>query len=333
MNIYEAEDFADAVELKIKLGMFNEKKGRVICWWSGGITSAVACRIAIDLYGKENCRVIMLDTRNEDYDTYRFKRDCEKWYGIPIEMLTCIKYPDYKSKHTYVDIGKDYESIQDVWIKHKSLNVATGAICSTELKRRVRERWQKTNEFDYQVFGFEFDKSEFNRALSLKLNHQNAKSIYPLLMLGYNKNDCLQIVQDAGIEVPRAYKLGFKNNNCLNTGCVQGGIGYWQKMKRDFPDKFDKMADMEHNLTNTKGIPVTMLKSQSKSDKDNNTTLVFLKKHPDYPELKCIDDMPECKVEPLFECNGFCGLSDLNQKVDTWNQINFDVGYLENEIK
>ena len=49
---------------------------KVICWWSGGITSAVACKLAIDLYGKENCRVIMLDTKNEHEDTYRFKDDC-----------------------------------------------------------------------------------------------------------------------------------------------------------------------------------------------------------------------------------------------------------------
>lgn len=27
------------------------------------------------------------------------------------------------------------------------------------------------------------------------------------------------------------YKLGFTNNNCFGTGCVQGGIGYWQKVE------------------------------------------------------------------------------------------------------
>ena len=56
------------------------------------------------------------------------KTDCEKWFGQPIEVIT--------------EIGKDYKSIQDVWTKHKSLNVATGAICSTQLKRRVREKYQ-----------------------------------------------------------------------------------------------------------------------------------------------------------------------------------------------
>jgi hypothetical protein len=26
----------------------------IIAWWSGGITSAVACKLAIDLYGRES---------------------------------------------------------------------------------------------------------------------------------------------------------------------------------------------------------------------------------------------------------------------------------------
>jgi 3'-phosphoadenosine 5'-phosphosulfate sulfotransferase (PAPS reductase)/FAD synthetase len=289
---------------------------KIICWWSGGITSAVACKVALDLYGAENCRVIMIDTKNEDDDTYRFKSDCEKWYGVNIEVIT--------------GIGDDYKDIESVWFKHKSLNVANGAICSSKLKRAVREKWQEHNDFDFQVFGFEFDKKEFNRALSLSKNHPKAKSIYPLLMKGYTKDDCLRIVQDAGIEIPRMYSLGFRNNNCFKTGCVQGGIGYWQKMKKEFPEKFNKMADIEHELTNIKGEPVTMLKDQSNETKKNVLetdikwkNLVFLKKHPKYPELKCLDDMKEREVKPLFECNGFCGINELTEKSETENEINY----------
>jgi hypothetical protein len=293
------------------------KDKKLICWWSGGITSAVACKVALDLFGTDNdCRVIMIDTNNEDEDTYRFKSDCEQWYGKPIEVIT--------------EIGKQYESIQDVWISHESLNVATGAICSTKLKRGARERWQKDNEYDYQVFGFEFDKSEFNRALSLS-KIKKANGIYPLLMMGYDKDDCLKIVQDAKIEIPRMYKLGFRNNNCFKTRCVQGGIGYWQKMKRDFPDKFNNMAELEHTLTNLRGEPVTMLKDQSKESKEkvNQSGIkwkqfLFLKKHDDYPELKCIDDMKPQEVKPLFECNGFCGTDVFSSKNETKDEINYD---------
>src|SRR5690606_9655703 len=105
------------------------KNKRIVCWWSGGVTSAVSIYLAIQLFGKKNVEIYFIDTFNEDDDTYRFKNDCEKLYGIPIETLTRI--------------GDDYESIQDVWRKHKSLNVATGAICSSELKRAVRIKWEK----------------------------------------------------------------------------------------------------------------------------------------------------------------------------------------------
>jgi 3'-phosphoadenosine 5'-phosphosulfate sulfotransferase (PAPS reductase)/FAD synthetase len=95
---------------------------------------------AIDIFGKERVRVIMIDTENEHPDTYRFKKDCEDWYDLKIEIIT--------------GIGEKYGNIFDVWRKHKSLNTATGAICSTNLKRLVREKWEKENpNYTHQVFG------------------------------------------------------------------------------------------------------------------------------------------------------------------------------------
>lgn len=288
---------------------------KIICWWSGGVTSAVACKLAIDLFGKDKCRVIMIDTKNEHEDTYRFKRDCEKWYELPIEIITAI--------------GGKWQSIQDVWITRKSLNTATGAICSTELKRVVREKWEKENNFKHQVFGFEFEPKEFNRAKGMTLNHPKIKAIYPLLMYGLTKKDCLQIISDAKIEVPLVYKFGYKNNNCFKTGCVQGGVGYWQKIQREDVAKFNEMANMEHYLTELKGEPVTMLKDQSKeaktkSKEDKTKAFVFLRKNENYPDLKSIDEMPQCKVEPLFECNGMCGVNDLIERSKTENEINYE---------
>jgi hypothetical protein len=164
------------------------------------------------------------------------------------------------------------------------------------------------------------------------MNHPKAKGIYPLLMMGYDKDDCIKIMSESGIEIPIMYKMGFRNNNCFNTGCVQGGIGYWQKMKRDFPDKFESMAEMEHKLTELRGEPVTMLRDQGNEAKliieqtgIKWKNFIFLKKHPNYPELKCIDEMKLQEVKPLFECNGFCGLNDLNARIDTENEINFDI--------
>ncbi len=279
--------------------ILKDMKDKIISWWSGGITSAVACKLSIDLYGKDNCRIIFIDTKNEDDDTYRFMADCSKWYDLPIETITSDKH----------------ESVQDVWLKYKALNNASGAVCSSEMKRQVREKWQKQNTWEHQIFGFELDEAK--RAKGMVLNHSKTKPIFPLMMYGLTKKDCIKIVEAAGIEPPNMYKLGFLNNNCFKTGCVQGGIGYWQKMKRDFPDKFDKMAEMEHRITNEKGKPITMLKDQSK-----NGGLVFLKPHPDYPQMKDISMMKGREPKPLMECNGFCGVNDLERN-PTEKEINY----------
>ena len=287
---------------------------KIIAWWSGGVTSTVTCKLCIDLYGLENVRIIFMDTFNEDYDTYRFKKDCEKWYGKEIETVTRI--------------GKKYENIQEVWYKHKSLNVAGGAICSSELKRELRKEWEKENEFEYQAFGFDLD--EVRRVKSMVNNYRKtAKPIFPLLMFGYTKKDCVELLLNEGLRLPNAYELGFLNNNCLKTMCVQGGIGYWQKVKRDFPQKFDDMAKVEHDLTDLKGKPVTMCKDQSKEAKDSDNELVFLKPHPNYPNVKDISMMKGREPKPLMDCNGLgCAIDEMEDRNPTEKEINYD-----NQIK
>ena len=54
---------------------------------------------------------------------------------------------------------------------------------------------------------------------------------------------CLAIIKSVGINLPEMYKLGYKNNNCI--GCVKGGMGYWNKIRKDFPDVFNRMAKLE----------------------------------------------------------------------------------------
>lgn len=59
----------------------------------------------------------------------------------------------------------------------------------------------------------------------------------------------------AGIEIPAMYKMGYNNNNCI--GCVKGGMGYWNKIRKDFPKVFDRMAKIERE------VGATCLKDQS----------------------------------------------------------------------
>lgn len=279
----------------------NDKNNDIIGWWSGGVTSAVAIWFAIKMFGLHRVRIIFIDTKNEYDDTYRFKDDCEKWYGKKIETIS----------------NPEYECIQDVWIKYKSLNVANGAICSSELKRAVRLKFQNENEYSAQIFGFDAD--EAHRGTALTLNYPNAKPIYTLLMFGYTKRMAIKECEMNGIKIPDAYLKGYNNNNCGKTGCVQGGIGYWQMKQRLEPEQFYAMAMIEHELTELRGEPVTMLRDQSKK----NPGLVFLLPHPKYPHIKDISMMKGRPPKPLMECNGMCGINDLSKPNKTIKELNF----------
>lgn len=261
------------------------KDSPVIAWFSGGADSAITCWLCLKWFGKSRVRIVFIDTKNEDEDTYRFKKDCEAWWGVYIEPISSDKW----------------DNIEEVWEHYLSLNVATGAICSTELKRIVRQDFQMRNNFSYQAFGYDID--EPNRAINIMNHHPDSNPIFPILYELLKKGAAIRILQKNGIEPPKAYQMGYSNNNCLKTGCVKGGIGYWQKFKIDFPDRFDEMAEREHKYTNMKGSPVTCCKDQSKNSKG----LVFLKPHPDYPNMKDISMMKGRMAEPLMECNGFCG--------------------------
>jgi hypothetical protein len=278
-----------------------DKDNPAIAWWSGGVTSAVACKLAIELFGIENVRLIFIDTLNEDFDTYRFKIECEEWYGKEIETARRI----------------EYGNIKEVWYKYLSLNVATGAKCSSVLKLDLRIKFLKENPYSYNVFGYDIDEPK--RAKSMAINYPEVNPLFLLLLHGLSKKDCINRMLRAGIAIPRAYGMGLNNNNCLQTGCVQGGIGYWQMMKTLIPENFYKMAQVEHELTDLKGEPVTMLKDQSRGG-----GLVFLLPHPGYPLIKDISMMKGRPPEPLIECNGFCGVNDLKKKKSkTYKEINY----------
>lgn len=151
----------------------------VIAWWSGGVRSAVTCKLCVDLFGIDNVRIVFIDTRNEDDDTYRFKAECEKWYGCRIETITSDKY----------------DNIEDVWYDNLTLGLAKGAKCSAELKIVVRQQFTKRNKFSYQAFGY--DNGEVDRANDMRKSNPHLRPIFPLLMFWMNKFDCVKYVQDA----------------------------------------------------------------------------------------------------------------------------------------
>lgn len=227
------------------------KNNRVIAWWSGGVASALACILALKKY--QNVHIAFCDTSSEHPDTYRFMKDWEKRTGATVHI--------YKSKK--------FKEPEEVWRHFNGLNFAPGAPCSSELKRAVRIKIQDINNDYGQVFGFDYCKKEIRRSKKMIKNYPEINPIFPLIEHKISRERIFRVLKWIGLKPPVIYKH-FLNNNCIGAddspkgGCVQGGIGYWQKMKTIYPKKFEYMANIEQELTEIKGEPVTICKDQRK---------------------------------------------------------------------
>jgi hypothetical protein len=174
----------------------------------------------------EETHVAYCDPGSEHPDNARFLLDVEKWLDHPIRVLRSDKYAD----------------TWDVFEKSKYLVGPGGARCTMFLKKRLREDYQRAS--DIQVFGF--DSGEEKRASRFKEHHTEVDPLFPLIERKLSKSDCLSLIEAAGIETPAMYKLGYEHNNCV--GCVKGGAGYWNKIRVDFPEVFERMAKVEREL-------------------------------------------------------------------------------------
>jgi hypothetical protein len=171
--------------------------------------------------------VVYCHVKEEHPDNLRFMKDCEKWFGQPIIVLENEKYEG---------------SIYKVFEKTKYIVGVAGAPCTRTLKKEVRIKYQ--NPTDIQVFGYTAEEQDrVDRFIDA---NNNVKLWSILIDKGLVKSDCLAMIERAGIELPAMYKLGYQNNNCI--GCVKGGLGYWNKIRHDFPEQFDRMAALEKTI-------------------------------------------------------------------------------------
>lgn len=238
---------------------------RVLCWFSCGAASAVAAKLAIEKYGE--VEVLYCDTLAYEHpDNRRFLKDCERWFGQEIKLL---KSPDYTD-------------IYDVFEKTRWLVGPAGARCTTELKKKVRMAYQEPD--DKHVFGYTFE--EAHRMNRLRNEHPDLDSVFPLFDAKMTKRACLAAIQDAGIEIPVMYKLGYNNNNCIP--CVKGTSGYFNRIRRDFPEEFERMAKMERELN----------AAICKTYVNGERVRIFLDELP--------EDMGRHEEEPPMDCGVLC---------------------------
>lgn len=211
---------------------------RTLIWWSTGAASFIAAKIIL----RENSEalVVRCETNNEDPDNYRFEDDAMRQLNASVTLIK----------------SDEYENVWDVWQKRRFMAGIAGAPCTSEMKIAPRIAFQRPD--DIHVFGYTADREDVDRFERLKHNYFEMKVRAPLIEAGITKAASLAMVQNAGIELPRSYAMGFPNANCLQTGCVKAtSPDYWSLYRHHFPENFARTAayarEIGARLTRIKG--------------------------------------------------------------------------------
>lgn len=250
---------------------------RVLSWFSCGASSAITAKLITEKYGRQ-AQVLYCDTfAYEHPDNRRFFTDVERWLRRKIRVIHSEKYRD----------------IYDVFIRERWLSGPKGARCTTEMKKIPRTLYQRPED----IHAFGFTAEEGRRVDVFHENNPELLAEFPLYEAGITKDECYERLRAAKIEIPMMYKLGYRNNNCI--GCVKGGMGYWNKIRVDFPATFARMAKLERELKSAncrRRVPGTKARVN-----------VFLDELP--------PDAGHYGSEPDIECGILCQVEDPNRGV------------------
>lgn len=194
-----------------------------VCWISAGVSSFISAYLSKDVD-----EYIYIDIDDQHPDSTRFIKDCEKALGKPIKILK-----------------SEYASVENVIRKNKYINGPSGAPCTKILKKKVRQQWENEHK-EPLTYVWGFDVNEKKRAERIKETYFEFQHEFPLIENSLTKEDAHGMLQELGIQRPMMYDLGYSNNNCI--GCVKGGMGYWNKIRVDFPGVFEKRARLEREI-------------------------------------------------------------------------------------
>lgn len=201
-----------------------------VCWLSSGISSFIAGVLEGDID-----EWIYIDISDQHPDSLRFIHDIEKALNINVTILSSSKY----------------HCVEDAILEQRCIRARNGfAPCTNYLKKRVRREWELQHT-DYNItYVWGFDYNEVLRADRLEEAMPNFKHSFPLIRHHFYKSDVHgYFLKHFNFPRPIMYDLGYPNNNCI--GCVKGGMGYWNKIRVDFPEVFKKRSDMEITINSS----------------------------------------------------------------------------------
>jgi 3'-phosphoadenosine 5'-phosphosulfate sulfotransferase (PAPS reductase)/FAD synthetase len=246
---------------------------------SGGKASAWCADWALKQYPKEEVILYFNDTKWEHPDLYRFMDELSKYFDHPI---------------TYDSDGRNPEQL---FYDHHALANNRMPFCSYELKAKRLQKYYKDG--DILVFGIGAD--ELHRANRLVGVYQIVAAKtgklcqlrYPLISENTTKQQIDDFLNDAGIQEPLLYRLGFLHNNCSG-GCVRAGKKHWKLLYEKLPEVYAERERVEREMREYLGKDISFFKDE---------TLEAFRGRVERGELSSYYDTDD---EKETECIGIC---------------------------
>jgi hypothetical protein len=256
---------------------------RYVCQFSCGAASAVATRLILNEFPNEDVQIVNAFIKEEHEDNRRFLADCEKWFGREVLVLRDEKFG---------------ASTDEVWKRKRFMKGLHGAPCSMELKRKLLARIALPG--DINVMGYTAE--ELDRLTDIQEHYPELIFKSPLIERGLGKDDCLAMIERAGIKLPEPYLLGFDNSNCI--GCPKGGQAYWQNIRHHYPERFVQIQGIQEEI-------------------GPGAYFLAFRSGPRKGERMSLEELPpgrgNMKDEPSFSCSFFCQLAE--QEIDNGNKF------------
>lgn len=144
-------------------------------------------------------------------------------------------------RYIYIDIADQHpDSIRFI----RDCEAALGKPVEILRSEEYRSVEDCIRQFGYFRWGM--DVEEKRRAQNIEETMIEFHHVFPLIDKNLTKQDCHALLDRLGIKRPAMYDMGYSNNNCI--GCVKGGMGYWNKIRVDFPEVFESRAKLEREI-------------------------------------------------------------------------------------
>ena len=233
----------------------DKDRPRIAISFSGGRTSAVMTKLLIEKYSATHeLLVTFANTGQEHSATLDFVKQCDERLGFSTVWLEAVVDPEKGKgvRHKVVDYhtaSRDGRPFRDYIAKYGIPNMGSPQ-CTTRLKENVLDSYRRsigwaTGKYDTAI-GIRADEESRVSARAAE-----ARFIYPLVGLGYTKQQVIEEVRTWGFDltIPEHY------GNC--TWCWKKSYRKLLTIAKERPEFFDFPRKMEDEFGHFKVTPAT----------------------------------------------------------------------------